>query len=81
MPRLTEDQYRLRSLTPREHEVLVLITLGMSNPQIAKKLGCHKKTVTNHITHITHKVGLAGMRNRVLLALWYKSMTTEDKIV
>src|SRR5260221_442017 len=44
-------------LTAREVEVLRLVALGLTNPQIAGHLVLSEKTVINHITHISNKIG------------------------
>ena len=48
----------LEELTPREREVLLLITRGYSNQQIAKALVIQTKTVKNHINRIYGKLEL-----------------------
>jgi DNA-binding CsgD family transcriptional regulator len=42
-------------LTPREVEVLKLVTRGKSNSRIARELVISEKTVINHLTHILDK--------------------------
>jgi DNA-binding NarL/FixJ family response regulator len=44
------------SLTPREREVLVLIDHGLSNKQIAKRLGIEVRTVKNHVHNLLAKL-------------------------
>ena len=44
------------SLTPREVEVLTLISSGMSNRAIAKELVVSERTVKTHVTHILAKL-------------------------
>jgi DNA-binding NarL/FixJ family response regulator len=44
-------------LTPREREVLELITLGLSNRDIADKLVVEVGTVKNHVHNILRKLG------------------------
>ncbi len=44
-------------LTAREVEVLRLVALGLTNPQIAGHLVLSEKTVINHLTHIFNKIG------------------------
>jgi FixJ family two-component response regulator len=39
---------RLESLTPRERQVLALVTMGMLNKQIAAELGAAEKTIKVH---------------------------------
>ncbi|MFF0991393.1 LuxR C-terminal-related transcriptional regulator [Kocuria nitroreducens] len=45
-------------LTSREHEVLDLITLGMSNARIARALGISEKTAGHHVSRILMKLGV-----------------------
>lgn len=49
-------------LTPREHEVLQLLTQGRPNKEIANGLGVSEGTVKNHLKHILAKFHL---QNRV----------------
>ena len=44
-------------LTERELEVLRIMTTGVSNAAIAKKLGITENTVKNHIRHMMEKTG------------------------
>jgi DNA-binding NarL/FixJ family response regulator len=48
----------MASLTPREREVLRLLSLGESNAEIALKLGISTETVRTHVRHILGKLGL-----------------------
>ena len=48
-----------RALTPRELEVLHLVSLGWRAPQIADELGLSYHTVRNHIRHCRRKLGAA----------------------
>jgi two-component system response regulator DegU len=45
-------------LSPREMEILQFITYGLSNKEIAQRLGISHQTVKNHITAILHKLGV-----------------------
>ena len=47
-----------RSLSPREREVLTLITEGLSNAEIAARLSISEKTVRNHVTNLFDKLGV-----------------------
>lgn len=47
-------------LSPREVEVLDLMSSGMTNKAIARLLGLQEKTVKNHVTAILHKVGASN---------------------
>lgn len=42
----------LSLLTPRQREIATLVAEGLSNPQIAAKLGLKPRTVTSHLEHV-----------------------------
>lgn len=54
-------------LSPREQEVLVLLTEGLSNAEIAAELDLAVNTVRNHVRNILEKLGL---HNRVQAAVY-----------
>jgi len=54
-------------VTPSERKVLDLIGEGMSNREIAERLGVAEKTVKNHITSLLAKMGL---QRRTQAAAW-----------
>ena len=53
-------------LTERELEVLRIMTTGVSNAAIAKKLNISESTVKNHIHHMLEKT---GCESRTALAI------------
>lgn len=53
-------------LTAREYEIAMLVTEGLSNPQIAGKLHLSESTVKTHLSAIMDKLGTP---NRVSLAV------------
>lgn len=58
------------SLTPSELRVIDLIGEGLSNREIAERLGVVEKTVKNHITSLLAKMGL---QRRTQVAAWVAS--------
>jgi DNA-binding NarL/FixJ family response regulator len=64
----------LRTLTPREREVLAQVAQGQSNAAIAESLVLTKSAVEKHINSIFGKLGLAGAQDishRVKAALMF----------
>ena len=45
-------------LTPRQQQVLSLLSQGFSNPEIAHLLGLSPHTIKTHVTHIFEKLGV-----------------------
>jgi len=52
--------FSVSQLTQREREVLTLVTEGMSNGEIAAKLGIRQNTVKNHVASIFEKCGVSS---------------------
>jgi two-component system nitrate/nitrite response regulator NarL len=50
----------IRSLSPREHEILGHIALGASNKEIARALDIAETTVKIHVQHILRKLKLSS---------------------
>jgi DNA-binding NarL/FixJ family response regulator len=57
----------LRDLTPRQRQVALAVTRGLSNRQLARELKITVGTVKLHLVHIYEKT---GARNRTVLAAW-----------
>lgn len=55
-------------LTEREREILVLITMGKSNTEIAEELVLSPKTVSNHVSNILSKLQVVDRAQAVLRA-------------
>jgi DNA-binding CsgD family transcriptional regulator len=56
-------------LTPREHEVLGLVSRGFTNREIANRLVLSEKTVRNHVERTYAKVGATNRVGASLYAL------------
>ena len=56
-------------LTPREQEIVVLVTEGCGNREIAGRLTISEETVKRHLTHIFDKVGMSTRLELALFAL------------
>ena len=57
----------LRSLSPREREVLVMVAKGLPNKVIARRLSISEKTVKTHLTSVFRQIGVT---DRTQAALW-----------
>jgi DNA-binding NarL/FixJ family response regulator len=60
---------RTDRLTPREHEVLVLLAGDRSSAEIAARLGLSVNTVRNHVQRIFGKLGAHSKREAIDVAL------------
>ncbi|MFD3513907.1 response regulator [Streptomyces sp. NPDC058657] len=62
------DSGRVAALTAREREVLAMLGEGLSNPDIALRLGIGAGTVKSHVAAILEKTGSASRVQAALLA-------------
>lgn len=62
-------------LSKRESEVLRLLSIGMSNQEIADELGISRNTVRSHVSNILEKV---GARNRTQAVAYAKARAVES---
>ncbi|WP_180862955.1 response regulator transcription factor [Cupriavidus pauculus] len=63
-----ELQRKFGQLTPREQEVMSLVTTGMRNKEIAMHLGTAEKTIKVHRAHIMQKLNLESLAEMVRCA-------------
>ena len=64
----SDDRARFASLTPRERQVMALVTGGLMNKQIAGKMGITEPTVKIHRSHVMRKMGARSLADLVLIA-------------
>jgi RNA polymerase sigma factor (sigma-70 family) len=55
-------------LSPRERETLSLLAGGLSNSEIAERLGISEKTVRNHLSHLFDKLGVWSRAQAIVFA-------------
>jgi FixJ family two-component response regulator len=60
---------RLARLTPREHEVMVMVTNGKANKEIATNLGVSSKTVEAHRARVMEKMEADSLAELVRMAI------------
>jgi FixJ family two-component response regulator len=56
------------TLTPREREILALVTAGLMNKQIAGELHVSEITVKIHRGHVMKKMGAGSLADLVRMA-------------
>jgi DNA-binding NarL/FixJ family response regulator len=64
---IPEVPHAVAELTPREREVLDLLALGRSNPEICAQLVISEATVKTHVARILQKLGL---RDRIQAVIY-----------
>jgi DNA-binding CsgD family transcriptional regulator len=65
----TREEATFASLSPREREVLRLITEGLGNAEIAKRLSISEKTVRNHVSNLFDKLGVWTRAQAIVFAM------------
>ena len=60
---------RMEELTPREHEVMEMVTEGLANKEIAAALGVSSKTVEAHRARVMDKMRASSLAELVRMAL------------
>ena len=60
---------RLANLTPREHEVMEMVTAGKANKEIAQTLGVSAKTVEAHRSRVMEKMEANSLADLVKMAV------------
>ncbi|HEX8684596.1 MAG TPA: response regulator transcription factor [Ardenticatenaceae bacterium] len=65
-------------LSPREMEILVFITKGYSNKEVAYHLGISRQTVKNHMTSILRKLAVNDRTQAAVYALRHGWIRLQD---
>ena len=72
---------RLERVTPRERQIVDLLSAGASNKEIAKRLNVTERTVKAHLTAIFRKLGLSGRLQLALFALEHGRSAREPEAI
>lgn len=72
------DEQGHAPISERELEVMGLLAEGMSNKQIAQRLGIREQTVKNHVGHLMEKLGVSTRLEAGVLAAKHHLTLTED---
>jgi FixJ family two-component response regulator len=59
---------RFESLTPRERQIMALVTAGLMNKEVAFRIGISEMTVKIHRGHMMRKMGMKSLADLVLVA-------------
>lgn len=68
----------VRNLTPRETEVLEYISIGRSNPEIARVLHISVETVHTHVAHIRKKLKVQSKRDLIGIRVLDRARATPN---
>lgn len=63
------DKLKIESLTKREMEILINVSSGLFNRQIAEKLEISERTVKNHVSNIFKKIEVADRTQAAVFAI------------
>jgi DNA-binding NarL/FixJ family response regulator len=74
-----DEAERIENLTPREIEVLTLLSQGQTNPQIAQNLMVSRGTVKIHVQHIISKLGVSDRTQAAVKAIEAGLIGTESR--
>ena len=77
-PHLQGDVPPYAPLSPREREILQYVSRGMSNKDIAVRLGISHQTVKNHMTSILHKLDVEDRTQAAVYALRHGWVRLQD---
>jgi NarL family two-component system response regulator LiaR len=67
-----------RDLTPRERDVLALLVEGLTNAEIAGRLGVSRSTVKVHVSNILSKLGVSSRGEAIGVAIQNRLLSSID---
>ena len=67
--KLLKEDPPLPELTPRQEEILALVTRGLTNADIARQFDIRESSVKEHVNQICTKLGAANRAEAVAIAL------------
>lgn len=71
---------RLKSLTPREQQIITLVVAGKSNKEIGRQLDISHKTIEAHRGRLMSKMGVNNLVDLVrLMSTHYAALTIPDE--
>ena len=70
---------KIAELTPREHEVIALVSQGLNNKVIGEKLFISETTVRHHLTKVFEKLGVSNRLELILFAFGQGLARLPDK--
>ncbi len=62
------DEAAFAALSPRERQILALLSDGLPNAEIGARLSISEKTVRNHISSVYDKLGVWNRAQAVVFA-------------
>ena len=74
-----DELRRLRSLTPREREVLDLFASGLRTKAVADQLGMRPATVYTHVRNAVHKLNVSSRTQAVVIAARYEYLSESPR--
>ncbi len=79
LSQLGMDPEEIEQLTPREKEILDLISDGLSNQEIAEELTIEVGTVKNHVHNILNKLNVNSRKDAALYAALVENEPTANE--
>jgi two-component system nitrate/nitrite response regulator NarL len=71
---------KIASLTPREHEVIALVSEGLKNKAIGERLFISETTVRHHLTSVFDKLGVSNRLELIIFAFSHALAILPDKV-